>query len=97
MFCFAKRKEDTINTHVPLLPDYYFMNNWDMRYNFINDTEPWKDKYSKIIFVGSTTGNSDPHKNERIQACLWSLEHNMRHICTAYGRHIPALNMSAFT
>jgi hypothetical protein len=84
VFCFAKRKEDPINPHVPLLPDYYFMNNWDMRYNFINDNEPWKDKHSKIIFVGSTTGNSDHHKNERIQACLWSLENNIRHICNFF-------------
>jgi hypothetical protein len=81
VFCFATRKADPINKHVPLLPDYYFMSNWDNRYNYIFDDFEWSSKQNKIIFVGSSTGNSNPFKNERIRACLWSLENTRRNIC----------------
>jgi hypothetical protein len=81
VFCFATRKSDHVNKFVPLLPDYYFMSNWDERYNYIKDDIPWSSKHSNIIFVGSSTGNSNPIENERIRACLWSLQSNQRRIC----------------
>lgn len=85
VFCFAKHKEDSINQHIPLLPDYFFMQNWGERYKYIKDTKSWDDKLKNgIIFVGSTTGNVDPYKNERIQACKWSVEHGHRDTCHFY-------------
>jgi hypothetical protein len=37
------------------------------------DVLPWEAKNPLMFFAGTTTGNRDPTKNERIQACVWSL------------------------
>lgn len=81
VFCFARRKNDPINQYVPLIPDYYFMHNWNDRYVNAVDNREWTTKLKKIVFVGSTTGDSDPQINERVQACLWSVKENQREIC----------------
>jgi hypothetical protein len=84
VFCFARRKEDHINPNVPLMPDYYFMQNWNDRYVNATDTWEWSNKLKKIMFVGSTTGEADPNINERVQACLWSVNENQRDTCHFY-------------
>lgn len=37
------------------------------------DTIEWKSKDPLMFFAGTTTGERDPAKNERIRACVWSL------------------------
>jgi len=39
------------------------------------DDIPWSRKQPTVFFAGTTTGNRDPAKNERIKACMWSLRH----------------------
>lgn len=70
VFCFSKFKDD--NNPV-LIPDPYMIYNWNNILNNINDKQEWKTKKNKIIFCGTTTGNRNPIKNERINMCLWSL------------------------
>jgi hypothetical protein len=40
----------------------------------VKDNVPREKKLSRILFAGSTTGDRDPAKNVRINACLWSLK-----------------------
>ena len=56
-----------------LMVDPYFVSNFNGLMN-INDTIEWKDKSNKVCFFGTTTGNKNPSKNERIDICLWSLK-----------------------
>lgn len=37
------------------------------------DPVPWDRKRPVVFFAGTTTGDRDPAKNERIRACVWSL------------------------
>ncbi len=92
VLCFAKRREDNININVPLLPDYFFMQNWEERYKYIKDYNSWDIKKNAIVFVGSTTGNKDPSKNERIQACLWSVQKQHRDVCHFYISEFVCMN-----
>lgn len=39
------------------------------------DTVPWAAKRPTIVFAGATTGDTDPTKNKRVLACIWSLGH----------------------
>lgn len=41
----------------------------------IPDNVPWSSKMPLMFFAGSTTGAKTPAENERIRACVWSLEH----------------------
>lgn len=54
-----------------VIPDCYFLDNWGGAYININDKQIWEYKLDKVIFVGSTTGSTNPLLNERIQTCLW--------------------------
>jgi hypothetical protein len=56
-----------------LLPDPYFISNYNGLMN-IDDTTQWREKKNKVCFYGTTTGNRNPLKNERIDVCLWSLK-----------------------
>lgn len=71
VLCFAKLKNDK---GAILIPDPYMIQNWGNMLNNIDDKKEWTDKKNKIIFAGTTTGNRDPLKNERINLCLWSLK-----------------------
>lgn len=56
-----------------LLPDPYFIQNWGGVNKSMNDESDFHMKENKIIFRGTTTGSRDPHQNDRINICLWSL------------------------
>jgi hypothetical protein len=38
------------------------------------DKYAWEDKWNKIVFAGSTTGNRNAKLNERIETCLWAID-----------------------
>lgn len=65
---WSKRKQDH---NVVLLPDLYQIANYNGALAK-EDTLSWDDKLDRICFFGTTTGNSDPLLNERIQTCLWA-------------------------
>ena len=58
-----------------LLPDPFQMTGYagwfDLR---LSDSVKWEDKKDAVFFTGTTTGDEDPAKNERVRACLWSLK-----------------------
>lgn len=66
---WSKRKTDEF---VILLPDLYHLNNFNGKLKY-RDTLDWNNKIDKIGFWGTTTGDIDPLKNQRIQTCLWSI------------------------
>lgn len=76
VLCFSKFKED--NGPI-LIPDPYMICNWGNMLNNINDNMEWTKKKNKIVFNGTTTGNKDPIKNQRIDTCLWGL--NNKNFC----------------
>jgi hypothetical protein len=66
---WSKRKKDT---DVVLIPDLYQLINYSNKLEK-NDAVPWESKKEKVGFFGTTTGSTDPLKNERIKMCLWGL------------------------
>lgn len=70
VMCFSKFKNKDTGV---LIPDPYMVCNWGGLLDTINDTKEWDKKQNKIVFAGTTTGNKNPLKNERIDFCLWSL------------------------
>lgn len=66
---FAKYKDEKGPV---LIPDIYQIGNYGGNLNF-EDPHPWDKKEARVIFRGSSTGVREPHLNERIQMCLWSL------------------------
>lgn len=74
VLCFGKRKGDK---NPVMIPDCYMLGDWCGKYQGwmdgnIQDPLLWKDKVSKIVFAGTTTGSRDPKTNERIQTCVWA-------------------------
>ena len=59
---------------VALLPDPYQMAGYgDLVERASRDPVPWERKRDVVFFAGTTTGDRDPARNERIRACVWSL------------------------
>jgi hypothetical protein len=60
------------NNKSVLIPDIYQMYNYKdtIQENIYNDLD-FNKKINKIIFVGSTTGNTDIKLNNRINTCIW--------------------------
>jgi hypothetical protein len=56
-----------------LMPDMYHLCNYGGILS-LKDPFPWLNKKDKIGFFGTTTGDREPLKNERIKACLWGLD-----------------------
>ena len=67
---FAKFKEDGKPI---LIPDPYMICNWGNLLHSIHDHLPFDSKLDKICFYGTTTGNRNPSQNDRLRACVWSL------------------------
>lgn len=67
-FCRSTKGQSRIAT----LPDPYQAAGYGPG---LSDTVPWEQKRHTVVFAGSSTGDLDPAKNARIQACLWSLSH----------------------
>lgn len=68
---FAK---DKAHTKPVLLPDPYMIGNYGGRLH-VQDPLSWQDKVDKVAFYGVTTGAMDPHTNQRLQTCSWSINH----------------------
>ncbi len=71
VFTFAKFKDDSGPV---LIPDPYMICNWGNMLQSVQDEIPIENKLRKVTFTGTTTGNRDPAHNERIKACIWSLD-----------------------
>lgn len=66
--------KDMSHRHTIALPDPYQMGGYGgMLSSCAADDVPYEKKQSAILFAGTTTGDRDPAKNERIKACLWAL------------------------
>lgn len=68
---FAKHRD---HHHVVLMPDIFHMGKFGGLLD-LKDEIPWDSKWNKVGFYGTTTGDHDPLKNERIAACRWGLQH----------------------
>ena len=55
-----------------LLPDPFHMGGFGGMLS-VPDRVPWASKRPTLFFAGTTTGDTDPGRNERVEACLWSL------------------------
>lgn len=85
---FSKHQD---HTHVILMPDIFHMS----KYGGILDLEdqiPWEKKSDKVAFFGTTTGDRDPLKNQRIQTCLWGADH--RDVTDFYITHVAQIPVS---
>ena len=58
---------------VALLPDPYHMGEFGGMLLRARDPVPWAAKEPVLFFAGTTTGDRDPAKNERVRACVWGL------------------------
>lgn len=68
VFTFCKKKD---NRTSPLLPDIYFMINWNNK--TYSDTISYEQKDDKVLFYGTTTGSMTPKNNLRLQLCQWAI------------------------
>ena len=68
---WSKRKCDV---DVVVMPDCYHLTNYGGKLAN-KDSKTFSQKQNKIGFWGTTTGNKDPLKNERINMCLWAMDH----------------------
>jgi len=77
---WSKKKNDD---HPILMPDIYHLFNFGDRLINHKDISSWEggknDKNDKIGFWGSTTGNRNPEKNDRINKCIWFHRQDSKH------------------
>jgi hypothetical protein len=57
-----------------LVPDPYMLGYYGGRLN-VKDEKATQDKDAKVVFRGSSTGNTDPRNNMRIKLCSWANQH----------------------
>jgi hypothetical protein len=69
---WCRRKTDN---NVVLLPDLYHLCNYQDKLLEIADDNTWTAKNDMIGFWGTTTGSRKPSLNQRINTCLWALDH----------------------
>lgn len=67
---FSRSSHCTAAT-IAMIPDPYQA----AGHAFPIDHVPWSRKRPIVMFAGSSTGDTEPDKNVRIQACTWSLNH----------------------
>lgn len=77
---------------VALFPDPYHIGSFG---GMVDDARRgqevrWESRAAKLFFAGTTTGNTNPLKNERISACLWSLRR--RDISEFYLTNVAQIN-----
>lgn len=68
---FSKYKDDTSPV---LLPDPYMVSNWGGMLTSIRDDTPWDAKQDAACFFGTTTGDRNPIRNQRIRFCMSCLD-----------------------
>jgi hypothetical protein len=76
--CMVFSRNRNARENSALIPDPFHMSGFGGMLNHC-DTVPWKQKESKLFFAGTTTGDCDPLRNERVRACVWSLSH--KNVC----------------
>jgi len=70
------RAPDAAERRVALLPDPYHIGDFG---GLLAQARrgvravPWASRAPSLFFAGTTTGDRDPARNERIRACVWSL------------------------
>ena len=70
------RATDAAEHSVALMADPYHMGDFGGLVNAMSlDDVPWEAKAPKLFFAGTTTGSRIPQSNERLKACVWSLDH----------------------
>lgn len=74
-FVFSKYKGDIGPV---LLPDPYMVGGYGTAMK-IEDKLMWDKKKDIVHFCGTTTGDRNPHNNQRINLCLWSLQNRDRY------------------
>lgn len=84
---WSKRKN---HEHTVLLPDIYQLVNYQGM--ITKDPFPTHSAkpYDKIGFFGTTTGDRSPRLNQRIQTCIWSLQH--RDMLDAYTTSVAQMS-----
>jgi len=82
---------DRTHAHPVLIPDPFQMTNFGGGLDRLEDRVAWKDKEDRMFFAGTTTGNRDPSKNERIKKCVWSLQH--RDVADYFITHVAQMDM----
>lgn len=63
------------DTESILIPDIYQMYNYQSSCKIVDNT-PFKNKTSKIIFGGASTGNMNLKLNQRVNTCIWSIKND---------------------
>jgi len=86
---WSKGKKDQ---NVVLLPDLYNIVNYNNSLERNVDRLNWDDKKNKMAFFGTTTGNMNPAKNERILTCMWGKEH--RDLADFYITKVAQMKMN---
>lgn len=82
--CFARDLtadgERRVAPGAALFPDHYHMLGYGdlLGPAHCNRSRPWFSKRDVVAFAGTTTGDLDPAKNARVQACLWALDKRPR-------------------
>jgi hypothetical protein len=61
------------HTRAICVPDMYQLAGYGG--GLLGDSKAFTDKIHKVVGAYTTTGDRDPVKNERIQTCIWSLDH----------------------
>jgi hypothetical protein len=70
------RAPDARERRVALIPDPFHMGDFGgLLASASADAVPWAAKEPLLFFAGTTTGDRDPARNDRIRACVWSLDH----------------------
>ena len=77
---------------VALMPDPFHMEDFGGLLS-VKDRVPWESKAPVMFFAGTTTGDRDPLKNERIKACVWSLSH--REVARFYITNIAQMEAAS--
>lgn len=79
LMVYAKNKDFK---HQSLIPDYYQTGGYSWQLKPIADYTPVHEKKPEVCFYGASTGNCAVAENDRINACLWSIDH--RHCSKFY-------------
>ena len=71
------RAPDAAERRVALLPDPYHIGDFGGLLRKARTgpaAVPWAAREPTLFFAGTTTGDRDPSRNERVRACVWALD-----------------------
>lgn len=68
--CFSRNRHE--RGDYPLIPDEFQMCDYSGLLTNYNDPLSWDRKKPRALFCGTTTGDRDPTRNERLRACDWA-------------------------